>query len=105
VPFLFSVVSGLEVTGRIENGGLMPGKNSRSDCLDHFNHSTENSGEPRMSDQKKFAKKWLLILKISHCLAAGNLPRTKTNQRMKLSGKISRKISRNYLDIRRAGDF
>jgi hypothetical protein len=32
----------LEVAWRIENGGLMPGKNSRSDGLDHFNHSTEN---------------------------------------------------------------
>jgi hypothetical protein len=42
----FSVVSELEVTWRIENGGLMLGKNSRSDCLDHFNYSTENSGEP-----------------------------------------------------------
>ena len=91
----------MEVTWRIEKGGLMPEKNSRSDCLDHFNHSTENSGEPRMSDQKKFAKKWLLILQISHCLGAGNLPRTKTNQRMELSGKISQKINRNYLDIGR----
>jgi hypothetical protein len=95
------VVSGLEVTWRIEKGGLMPGKNCRSDCLDHLNHSTENSGEPKMCDQKKFVKSWLLILQISHCLGAGNLPRTKTNQRMKQSGKIGR----NYLDIGRAGDF
>jgi len=54
--FLFSVVPGLEVTWRIEKGSLMPGKNSRSDCLDHFNHSTENSGEPKMSDQKSLRK-------------------------------------------------
>jgi hypothetical protein len=46
----------VEVAWRIEKGGLMPEKNSRSDCLDHFNHSTENSGEPKMSDQKSLRK-------------------------------------------------
>jgi hypothetical protein len=35
----------LEVAWRIENGGLMLEKNSRSDGLDHFSHSTKNSGE------------------------------------------------------------
>jgi hypothetical protein len=44
--FLFSVVSGLEMAWCIENGGLMLGKNSISDCLDHFSHSIKNSGEP-----------------------------------------------------------
>jgi hypothetical protein len=43
---VFLVVSGLEVAWRIENGGLMLAKNSRSDCLDHFSHSIKNSGEP-----------------------------------------------------------
>jgi hypothetical protein len=51
VPFFhFPSFRGLEAALRIENGGLLIGKNGNLGCMGRFSHSTENSEEPQRTD-------------------------------------------------------
>jgi hypothetical protein len=54
--FYFPSFRGLEAALRMENGGLLIGKNGNLGCLGRFSHSTENSEEPWYGFQVPDAK-------------------------------------------------